>query len=205
MKHLTSLSAKQCALRPCLVCAALNTKNQHKCWQCQSHLVNSSAYAIQRTLALLITAVLLFIPANFLPMMTTTYLGNTSNSTILGGVILLWQHKSYFVAIVIFFASIVIPVGKLMALSWLCYLVMFQPVKVRKTEYKLLRLIEFIGRWSMVDVFVVAILVALIQMGALMSIKPGLAAIAFAGLVLTTMLAVMSFQPKLLWQTVTSK
>jgi paraquat-inducible protein A len=194
------VTAQEQHLCQCPVCLTLNNDKQTHCSQCNGHLHLLNPKAIQQTIALLITAVLLFIPANFMPMMTTIFLGDKTESTILGGVILLWEHQSYLVAIIIFLASIVIPVGKIIALSWLCYAVKKQTLRSRKTEHKLYRLIEFIGRWSMVDVFVVAILVAMIQLGPLMSIQPGIASISFAGLVITTMLAAMTFDPRIIWQ-----
>ena len=107
---------------------------------------------------------------------------------------------SYPVATVIFVASILVPVGKLLALGWLCIAVRRSGGYHRIVRTRLYRLTEFIGRWSMVDVFVVAILVALIRAGRLMSITPGPAALAFMSVVVLTMLAALTFDPRLLWQ-----
>jgi len=194
------LTAKQNHQCQCHLCFALNSEDEPLCWQCGGTLHGVATKSIQQTLALLFTSVLLFIPANFLPMMTTTYLANQTDSTILGGVILLWQHQSYLVAVIIFMASIVIPVGKIIALIWLCYAVQFKQLRTSKSGHRLYRIIDFIGRWSMIDVYVVAILVAMIQMGSFMSIQPGVAAIAFSGLVITTMFAAKTFEPRLLWR-----
>ncbi|GGF81885.1 paraquat-inducible protein A [Alteromonas lipolytica] len=159
-----------------------------------------SSLSIQRTWALLFTALILYIPANALPIMTTELFGDAEPNTIMGGVISLWQSGSYPVALVIFFASIVIPVGKLIVLARLTYAVQFHELNKPERQIRYYRFIEFIGRWSMIDVFVVAILVALIQLGSTLSIHPGPAALAFCGLVFITMLAAMTFDSRLIWQ-----
>ncbi|HET8792101.1 MAG TPA: paraquat-inducible protein A, partial [Modicisalibacter sp.] len=121
-------------------------------------------------------------------------------STIIGGVVELWQIGSYPVATVIFVASILVPVGKLLALGWLCIAAKRSAGYHPAIRTRLYRLTEFIGRWSMVDIFVVAILAALIRGGALMSVSPGPAALPFAGVVVLTMLAAFTFDPRLLWE-----
>jgi paraquat-inducible protein A len=158
-------------------------------------------HSLQRTWALLATAALLYVPANFYPIMTTTSLGQSTPSTIIGGVVELIQMGSWPIAMVIFVASVIVPVGKLGALAWLCLVVKRSDELNAGTRTRLYRLTEFIGRWSMVDVFVVAILVALIRAGSLMSITPGPAALAFATVVILTMLAAMTFDPRLIWDT----
>lgn len=167
------------------------TKPPHK------HL--SKSESIQRTWALLLTSILLYIPANTLPIMHTKFLGTNEPSTILGGVVVLWQSKSYPIALIIFIASIVVPVGKIVILVWLNYSVQKGTVKRQSERIFCYRLTEFIGRWSMVDVFVVAVLVSLIQLGNTMSVLPGPAALAFCSVVILTMLAAMSFDPRLIW------
>jgi len=126
-------------------------------------------------------------------------LGEEGPSTILGGVVLLLHYKSYAIAAVIFLASVMIPIAKMLALGYLVLTVHRQdqgnPVQ-RTVTY---RLTEFVGRWSMVDVFVVAILVALIRLEGLLTIQPGPAAIAFGGVVVATMLAAHSFDTRLIW------
>jgi len=131
--------------------------------------------------------------------MYTNWLGQKTEITILGGVISLWEPGTYPIAIVIFVASILVPIGKILALSWLCLSVTIKKSDSRRINVELYRLTELIGRWSMVDVFAVAILAALIQMGQVMSVFPGAAALAFAGMVITTMLAAMTFDPRLMW------
>lgn len=161
--------------------------------------VNASK-SIQTTWALLATAILLYIPANVLPIMVTTTLGNDNASTIIGGVILLWQSGSYPIAAIIFVASILVPIAKIVILCWLNYSVQQGSEQQHTERIRWYRLTEFVGRWSMIDVFVVAVLVSLIQLGNVMSIHPGSAAIAFCMVVITTMLAAMSFDTRLIWQ-----
>jgi paraquat-inducible protein A len=155
--------------------------------------------SLQRTIALVVTALVLYIPANILPIMTTTQLGTPEDSTILGGVVLLIEMGSIPVAAVIFVASVLVPSGKMIAIFWLVGSV----ARGQKTSFQqrtvMYRVTEFIGKWSMVDVFVVAILVALIQLGGLLSITAGTAAIAFGGVVVVTMLSAESFDPRLIW------
>jgi len=184
----------------CPICLTLNDVSNSYCEQCHAHLTNINPKAIQQTVSLLLTSYLLFIPANFLPMMVTTVLGSTTESTILGGVILLWQHQSYLVAIIIFLASIVIPLGKLFALSWLCYEASYTGFSSKRVAYRSYRITEFIGKWSMVDIYVVSILVALVNMGEIVKIEAGYAAAAFTGFVVMTMLAANTFDPRLIWQ-----
>ena len=166
-----------------------------------SSLAFKKKISVQKTWALLITSIVFYIPANLLPIMNTRFLGQDEPSTILGGVILLWKMGSYPIAAVIFIASVAVPLAKMLVLAWLNYSVHHQHSRFSKERIKLYRLAEFVGRWSMVDVYVVIILVTLIQLGNTMSIYPGGAALAFSGVVITTMLAAMSFEPQFIWQT----
>lgn len=156
--------------------------------------------SVQTTWAYLATSIILYIPANTLPIMHTSLLGSSEPSTIFGGVILLWQLGSYPIALIIFIASVVVPVAKLVILCWLNYTVSKGHTEQHKERIFWYRITELIGRWSMIDVFVVAVLVSLIQLGSIMSIVPGYAALAFCGVVIMTMLAAMSFDTSLIWQ-----
>lgn len=160
----------------------------------------NASLSIQTTWALLLTAVLLYIPANSLPIMVTSTLGNQEPSTIIGGVVLLWQSGSYPIAFVIFVASVLVPVAKIAILCWLNFSVQFDQQELQRERMRWYRFTEFIGRWSMIDVFVVAVLVSLIQLGSVMNIYPGSAIVAFCGVVIVTMLASMSFDTRLIWQ-----
>ena len=141
----------------------------------------------------------LYLPANLLPLMVTTTFGTATRSTIAGGILLLWQDGSYPTAIIIFVASLLVPILKILMLLWLCYSVWQAQAHSLKERTVLYQLTEFIGRWSMVDVFVVALLVALFQFGAVLAVEPGAAALAFCGVVVFTMLAAQAFDPRLIW------
>ena len=198
----TGMAAASQSLTGCPTCGLINafsSGQKSRCIRCHEKLHHRLPFSLQRTWALLGAATIMYIPANVYPIMTTTSLGHSGSSTIIGGVVQLMQMGSWPVAAVIFIASVIVPVGKLLALSWLCIAVQRsgRPNTISRT--KLYRVTEFIGRWSMVDVFVVAILVALIRAGSLMSITPGPAALAFASVVVLTMLAAMTFDPRLIW------
>ena len=187
-------------LHSCHMCMALTDIDKPRCANCNTAVHSRNKNSLQVTVALLITSIILYIPANVLPIMYTNYLGAKVANTIVGGVITLWAQGSYPIAIVIFVASVVVPIGKIIALGWLCFSVKFNKVRSHQRSHDLFRLTEFIGKWSMVDIFVVTVLVALIQMGNFMSIYPGEAAIAFGSLVITTMLAAFAFDSRLIWE-----
>ena len=142
---------------------------------------------------------MLYIPANVLPIMITDQLGNSVESTILGGVVLLIDMDSIPIAAVIFVASVMVPLGKLIALFYLCWSVSRGGPANPRQRTVMYRATEMIGKWSMVDVFVVSILVALVHLTGLLVILPGTAAIAFAGVVMVTIVAAESFDPRLIW------
>ncbi len=183
----------------CTVCTVVNPLDAEHCSGCGSHLHGSWTSSIQQTWAWLITSIILYIPANALPIMYTRLLGNETPSTILGGVVTLWHHGSYPIAAVIFIASVFVPLGKIVVLAWLCISVQIKSPFARRHKTLFYRATELVGRWSMVDVFVVGILAALIQLGNIMTILPGPAALAFAAMVVATMLAAISFDTRLIW------
>ncbi|MFM2481998.1 PqiA/YebS family transporter subunit [Celerinatantimonas sp. YJH-8] len=189
-------SAKNCSF-----CGAAVAGKHLHCSRCHHRVTRTRRYSVRITLALLAAAVIMYIPANVLPIMMTEFLGQKTYSTILGGVLLLWSLKSYPVAMVIFIASVVVPLAKIFSLGWLCWQVK-RPNHQCLNRHKqcLYHITEFVGRWSMIDIFVVAILTALVQMGNLMRVVPGPAVLSFAGVVVLTMLAARCFDPRLLWQ-----
>ncbi|MDQ7048783.1 MAG: paraquat-inducible protein A [Enterobacterales bacterium] len=189
----------------CSMCFRVNSLETNYCYHCDSKVLVAHKRALQKTLAWLTTSIILYIPANFYPIMNTLYLGDRTESTIFGGVLTLWSHGSYPIAIIIFVASVMVPVVKIMALATLCYFAMDSKRVDYGNHHKILRMTELVGRWSMVDIYVVTVLVALIQMGNIMTINPGEASIAFAAMVVTTMIAAMSFDPKLIWQKIDSQ
>ena len=152
-----------------------------------------------RTWALLLTSAILYIPANLLPIMTVNSLGQGSPSTIMAGVIELVQHGMIPIAAVVFVASILVPTFKLVGIALLLFSVQrHQPLSARQ-RIIMYRFIEFIGRWSMLDIFVIAILVAVVNFGRIASIEANLGAVAFASVVVITMLAAVTFDPRLIW------
>jgi len=183
----------------CHVCFKVAPEALHECPRCGARLHLRKPDSLQRTIALVATACLLYIPANVLPIMTTEQLGQTIDSTILGGVVVLMHHGDYPIAAVIFIASVMVPISKLLALSWLCWSVARGKPRSHHERARLYRATELVGKWSMTDVFVVAILVALIHLVGLLVITPGSAAIAFGGVVVVTMIAAHSFDPRLIW------
>jgi paraquat-inducible protein A len=194
-----AITAASRNLAACHLCCKLAPADLHHCPRCGSTLHVRKTDSIQRTLALLLTSCILYIPANLYPIMITEQLGSAEGSTILGGVILLIHHGAIPVALVIFLFSVMVPLGKLMSMFYLVWTVKRRsPVSARQRTL-MYKITEFVGKWSMVDVFVVAILVALVHLGGLLSIRPGAAAISFAGVVIITMIAAESFDPRLIW------
>lgn len=155
--------------------------------------------SLQRVWAWLAVGLICYIPANAFPMMITTTLGRQLHSTIVGGVIDLTHHGAYAIAAIVFLASIVIPVTKFFLIALLALSIQFRLPIPAHTRIRLYEAVEFVGRWSMVDVFVVAILAALIQIGFFASIEPGPAAVFFAMSVAFTMLAAQAMDPRLIW------
>lgn len=198
----TGITAASQQLTGCSTCGLLQrlpNQGQAHCERCGERLRPRLPHSLQRTWALLLTACVLYVPANVYPIMHSTRLGQTQPQTIIGGVVDLINGGSWPIALIIFTASIIVPVGKILALGWLCLRVGKSSEMTYRSRIRLYRVVEFIGRWSMVDVFVVAILVALIRAGNLMSITPGPAALAFALVVILTMLAAICFDPRLIW------
>ncbi len=169
------------------------------CPRCGSRLHLRLPNSMARTWSLLVTAAMLYIPANTLPVMRTEYLGNDMADTIMGGVVYFLGHGDWPLALVIFVASILVPMLKMLALGYLLVSVHRRSTIRHRERTALYRLTELVGRWSMVDVFVVAVLAALVQMGKLASIYPGPGATAFSGVVILTMLAARAFDPRLIW------
>lgn len=202
---LKTRSAFEQGLQGCTVCTGVAPLEATICNGCGARLHAGWSDSLQETWAWLITSIVLYVPANILPIMHTKFLGKTSENTILGGVVTLWEHGSYPIALVIFVASVLIPISKILVFIWLCTSVHFGSTMALSQKTRLYRITEFVGRWSMVDVFVVGILVALIQLGNIMTILPGTAALAFAAMVATSMFAAIAFDPRLIWQSASNR
>ncbi len=152
-----------------------------------------------RTWAYLLASLVFYIPANLLPVMNTTMLGSGADSTIMGGVLEFWQHGAWDIALIIFIASVAVPGIKFGALTMLLVTVQRNSLWARKERSKLFRFVELIGYWSMLDVIVVALVAALVKFQALGDIEPRLGILFFGLVVVFTMLAAMSFDPRLIW------
>ncbi len=197
-EHAESSAIAQ-GLQGCPICTSVGSAEETYCECCGATMHSGWDDSIQKTWAWLITSAMLYFPANFLPITYSRFLGKETESTILGGVVTLWEHGDKPIALIIFLASVLVPLGKMFVLAWMCLSVQLGSKFALRQKTKLYRVTEFVGRWSMIDVFVVGILVALIQLGNIMTIRPGVAAVAFAAMVVTTMLAALAFDPRLLW------
>jgi len=172
-----------------------------RCPRCGAALHFRKPASVSRSWALLIAAVILYIPANTLPMMKTSSLFGSQSDTIMSGVVYFWTSGSWYLALIIFFASIMVPLLKMMALALLLVSVQRRSRWQPAQRARLYRLVEFVGRWSMLDIYVVAVIVALVQLKALATIQPGAGAAAFGAVVVLTMFSAMAFDPRLIWDT----
>lgn len=186
-------------LRSCPCCTAILPADKPVCPRCGVQAQARRKHSLQWTLALLLTSVLLYIPANLMPIMVTETLGSAYPSNIMAGVIVLWADGSYPVALVIFIASIMVPTLKMLAIGWLCWDASGRGRRDSHKMHRIYEVVEFVGRWSMIDVFVIAVLSALVRMGQLMNVYPAWGAVLFAMVVIITMIAAMTFDPRLLW------
>jgi paraquat-inducible protein A len=171
----------------------------HACPRCDVKLRHRKPQAVARAWALLITAAILYIPANVYPVMTVIRLGQGSPSTILGGVQELIEVRMWPLAILVLVASILVPMFKLLGLGTLLVMTQWHSNDRLIDRTRLFRIVDFVGRWSMIDVFMLSILTALVRMGMIASVTPGYGAVAFASVVVLTMLAALSFDPRLMW------
>jgi paraquat-inducible protein A len=169
------------------------------CPRCGAPLHARKPRSLERTSALVIAATLCYLPANLLPVMRVTSLGKTESDTIMSGVVYFFTHGMWPLALIVFVASVFVPVLKLAILSLLLVSVQrgssWRPVE----RTRLYRITEAIGRWSMVDIFAITILVALVKLGNLATIEAGAGAVFFGAVVVLTMLAAESFDPRLIW------
>ena len=197
-------SAAARGLARCHSCGRVEAIDARHCPICEARLHLRKPASLDRTVALTLGAVLLYFPANLLPVLRIeSSLNSEQENTILSGVIQFWHDGDYPVAVIIFTASVLIPLVKVLAIIVLCLAV--RSGRSPRVMTRLYRMTEYIGRWSMVDVFVVAILVGVVQLGSVLRINPGPGALAFAGVVVLTMLAAHSFDPRLIWDAAAAK
>jgi len=201
-------SAKKMGLVSCHDCHLLSRwpkvsgSQAAYCPRCGGELHQRKPNSLARTWALLVAAMIFYIPANVLPMTVTSALGTVQADTIMSGVIYFLHSGSWEIALVIFVASIFVPFVKFIALIYLLLSVQFKSIKRPKDRTRIYQLTELIGRWSMLDIYVVTILIALVQLGVLAEIAAGPAALYFSFVVVLTMLAAESFDPRLIWDIV---
>ncbi|MGI9451264.1 MAG: paraquat-inducible protein A [Geminicoccaceae bacterium] len=169
------------------------------CSRCGADLHKRKPNSIATGWALTIAACILYIPANLLPIMTVVHFGQGAPATILGGVKLLIHAGMWPIAALVFFASVAVPVMKLICMAYLLLSVQWHSIWRPRDRTLLYRVVEAVGRWSMVDIFMISILVALVSLGSIATIEPGAGAVAFAGVVIITMIAAMAFDPRLIW------
>ena len=201
---LTALNASLISCHSChLLCKAASLlKSAHAvCPRCGATLHSRKPNSIARTWALVVAAFILYIPANLLPITRVISFGKAQSDTIMSGVIYFVKSGSWPIALVIFVASVFVPLIKLFLLTFLLISVQRKSQWRRKDRTRLYRITEVVGRWSMVDIYVVTILVALVKLGSLATIEAGPGAIFFAGVVIITIFAAMSFDPRLIWDT----
>ncbi|KJK13999.1 paraquat-inducible protein A [Burkholderiaceae bacterium 16] len=194
-------TATSLGLLSCHTCDRLSpmTLDAEPCPRCGAVLHHRKPASVARAWAFLLAAYLLYIPANLLPVMVTQSIFGTQRDTIMSGVIYLWLSGSHVLALVVLIASVVVPLLKMMILTLLLISVRRRSTWRIREQTRLYALVEVVGRWSMLDIFVVALLAALVQVGALATIMPGTGTLAFASVVVLTMLASLSFDPRLLW------
>jgi len=172
-----------------------------ECFRCGTFLgVRKSSASLHATAALSLAALILYFPANMYPILRMTMYGATTESTIWDGVVSLMRHDQWGVAIVVFLASIVVPLLKLLALFFLVGSSALPVGRGFRGRTALYRFIDRIGPWAMLDVFLLAILVSLVKLGQLATVVPGTGLVAFTAMVVLTLFASAAFDPKLIWE-----
>ncbi|RON51755.1 paraquat-inducible protein A [Pseudomonas frederiksbergensis] len=181
------------------------TDEPHECERCGAPLHRRKTNALARTWAYMFTALAFYVPANLLPVMNTKMVGNGADSTIMSGVLEFWEAGAWDIALIIFIASIAVPGIKFVALTLLLVTVHRDSQWARKERSKLYRFVEVIGYWSMLDVIVVALVASLVKFQALADIEPRLGILFFGLVVVFTMFAAMSFDPRMIWDNTPDK
>ena len=191
--------ARELGLQLCHDCGYVCPATADECPRCDALLHTRKPESLARTWALLVAAVIMYLPANLLPVMYTDMFGSGSENTILSGVIEFWRDGSWDIAVIIFIASVVVPCVKFLVLGVLLVTVQRRSRWAQRERARLYRFIETVGYWSMLDVLVVALVTALVQFRALSTIEPRLGILFFGLVVVLTMIAAMTFDPRLIW------
>lgn len=198
-------TASEAGLMGCHGCGLLLRKRHAgrgaslRCPRCAAAVHDRKPDSLQRTAALVFTAAVLYVPANVFPIMTVVSFGKGQSDTILSGIVHLAHGGMITLALLVFFASVLVPVLKLVGISFLLWSVHRRWQWRPRDRTFLYRVIESVGRWSMIDIFMISILVALVKLGNVATIETGLGATCFAAVVVITMFASMSFDPRLIW------
>ena len=185
----------------CELCGfvGVSAREDQRCPRCESRLHSRKPVSIQRTWALVLAAAVLYVPANYFPVLTVEQLGAGSPSTILGGVQELIESGMYPLAALVFFASIAVPMGKLIGLAVMLIATQTGWSGWLRDRTRLYHIVRWIGRWSMIDIFMESLLGALVKFGNVVTIEPGIGAVAFCAVVILTILAAETFDPRLMW------
>jgi paraquat-inducible protein A len=198
-----SLTGARARVVQCDACGLLSRpsgpEGAGNCQRCGETMAFRRRDPIQRTWALIIAAAICYLPANFLPVMTTRTLKSVEPDTILSGVVHLYASGSWVLALIILVASVMIPLGKLIALAYLLITVQLRSTRRRRERVRLYRMLKAVGRWSMLDVFVATIVVALVQLRPFMSVVPESGVMFFTAVVILTIFAAGTFDPRLIW------
>ncbi len=197
-------TATEFGLIPCHACGMVSrparTAGPEYCPRCHARLHHRKPDSVARCWVFLIAAYILYVPANILPILETSSLTGTRQDTIMSGIVSLWDSGSWGVASIVFIASITVPLFKMIALSLLLNSVRGRSSWGAMQRARLYRLIRLVGRWSMLDIYVVAILTTLVQFRFLATVKVGPAAFPFGAVVVLTMFAATEFDPRLIWE-----
>lgn len=204
-KNKKSLTVHEAGLLLChechqlLSCEQIKQQTLKQCPRCGAGLESRLHNSMVRTWALLIAAAILFIPANIYPIMVVDSFAGEIPSSIMKGIVIFFQSKDYFIAFIIFVASIVVPAFKLVGMAVILLAIQRKSQFFYQHRSLMFQFIQFIGRWSMLDIFVIAIMVAMVDFGAISTIHAGPAATSFAAVVVITMYAAVTFDPRLIW------
>ena len=196
-------TGRSLGLLVCLQCRATVRALQvayPRCPRCYANLYQRKPHSLALTAALLICAAILYIPANVLPVMYTRTIFDDEEDTIMSGVLVL-LHSSWPIAVLVFIASIVVPLLKILSLGVVVFSAWRRSPRYRTQRSELFRMVDFIGRWSMLDVYAISMLVALVQIRSLAFVSVGWGALAFAAVVVLTTFAARTFDERLLWET----
>ncbi len=196
------MRARDAGYASCHTCGLLlhlQTSAHTHCPRCKTPMHMRKPASISNSWAFLIAAMIAYLPANLYPVMTVISFGKSQSDTIMSGVIYLFVHGDWPLALIVFVASVLVPLVKMLALLYLLITVQRKSNLHNMQRTRIYRIVELIGRWSMVDIFVVALLAALVNVGTVATIEPGAGAIAFTAVVILTIFAAQSFDPRLIW------